>query len=173
MHDARDAEDTRLLAAGEIGPLVEGYYGVIIDRCRAKARGDEDAALEIASAVVERLLSELKRGRAYRVPFRVVVHKVIDWKALEHYGRRDVTLVELDESHADGSAAGRFEEFESDYDLDLLFAGLSPRERQVMELRWREGLAIEQIAQRLEMTRNAVDQALHRALVRLRERVCA
>lgn len=173
MHDARDAEDTRLLAAGEIGLLVESYYGVIIDRCRAKARGNEEAALEIAGAVAERLLSELKRGRAYRVPFRVVVHKVIDWKAAEHYGRRDVAIVELDEDHVDGSAADPFAEFESDYDLDLLFEGLSPRERQVMELRWREGLAIEQVAQRLEMTRNAVDQALHRALVRLREKVCA
>lgn len=32
MHDARDAEDTRLLEAGEYGLLVEGYYGVILDR---------------------------------------------------------------------------------------------------------------------------------------------
>jgi hypothetical protein len=26
MHDARDVEDTRLLAAGENGALVESYY---------------------------------------------------------------------------------------------------------------------------------------------------
>ncbi|MBA3402246.1 MAG: hypothetical protein H0U05_09715, partial [Actinobacteria bacterium] len=38
MHDARDAEDTRLLEAGELGLLVESYYGVIIDRCRVKVR---------------------------------------------------------------------------------------------------------------------------------------
>ena len=56
MHDARDAEDTRLLAAGELSLLVESYYGVIIDRCLVKARGRQDVALEIASAVAERLL---------------------------------------------------------------------------------------------------------------------
>ena len=38
MHDARDAEDTRLLEAGEYGLLVEGYYGVILDRCAAGVR---------------------------------------------------------------------------------------------------------------------------------------
>jgi len=27
MHDARDAEDTRLLEAGEVAALVESYYG--------------------------------------------------------------------------------------------------------------------------------------------------
>ena len=30
MHDARDAEDTRLLAGGEYGALVESYYETII-----------------------------------------------------------------------------------------------------------------------------------------------
>ena len=29
MHDARDAEDTRLLEAGEFSLLVESYYGVM------------------------------------------------------------------------------------------------------------------------------------------------
>ncbi len=28
MHDARDAEDTRLLEAGEFSLLVESYYGI-------------------------------------------------------------------------------------------------------------------------------------------------
>src|SRR5687768_14096751 len=84
MHDARDAEDTRLLEAGEIGLLVEGYLGVIYDRCRLKLRSSEHAE-DIAHEVVVRLLGELKRGRRYRVPFRVVVHKVIGWKVNEHF----------------------------------------------------------------------------------------
>jgi hypothetical protein len=37
MHDARDAEDSRLLEAGEYTLLVESYYGVVLDRCRARA----------------------------------------------------------------------------------------------------------------------------------------
>jgi len=33
MHDARDAEDTRLFETGESSRLLESY-GVVIDRCR-------------------------------------------------------------------------------------------------------------------------------------------
>ena len=62
-----------------IGLLVEGYLGVILDRCRLKLRSADDA-VDVAHEVVVRLLAELKRGRRYRVPFRVVVHKVIEWK---------------------------------------------------------------------------------------------
>ena len=67
MHDARDVEDTRLLAAGENGALVESYYETIIQRCRVRCRSEEDA-LECAQSVAVRLLSELKRGRRYAVP---------------------------------------------------------------------------------------------------------
>ncbi len=79
MHDARDAEDKRLLETGELTLLVESYYGVMLDRCRARV-WPEDGAIAVAAEVAIRLLSELKRGRRYRVPFRVVVHKVIGWK---------------------------------------------------------------------------------------------
>lgn len=95
MHDARDAEDTRLLEAGEHRLLVESYYGVVLDRCHLKVRGD--GALDVAHEVVLRLMSELARGRRYRVPFRVVVHKVIEWKSREHFQRGKVVEVALGE----------------------------------------------------------------------------
>ena len=76
MHDARDAEDQRKLEAGEYVALVESYYGVMLDRSRVKVRREDDA-VAVAAEVGIRLLSELKRGRRYRVPFRVVVHQVI------------------------------------------------------------------------------------------------
>ncbi|MGH3077648.1 MAG: hypothetical protein ACRDPZ_05625 [Gaiellaceae bacterium] len=66
MHDARDAEDTRLLEAGEYGLLVEGYYGVILGRCAAGVRRGDP--VDVAHEVVVRVLGELKRGRRYRVP---------------------------------------------------------------------------------------------------------
>ena len=84
MHDARDAEDQRLLDAGELSLLVESYYGVMLDRCRARVWPEADA-IGVAAEAAIRLLSELKRGRRYRVPFRVVVHKVIGWKIKEHF----------------------------------------------------------------------------------------
>jgi hypothetical protein len=84
VNDARDAEDNRLLEAGEHQLLVDGYSSVIIGRCRANV-WPEAEAIAVAGDVVIRLLSELKRGRRYRVPFRVVVHEVIGWKIKEHF----------------------------------------------------------------------------------------
>ena len=59
MHDARDAEDTRLLEAGEHKALLEGYYGVILDRCRLKVGGA--SYVDVAHEVVVRLMAELAR----------------------------------------------------------------------------------------------------------------
>src|SRR5438034_7078883 len=84
MHDARDAEDKRLLEAGEYARLVESYYGVIVKRCQARTKSDGDA-FDVAADVVIRLLGELKSGKRYGVPFRVVVHKLIGWKLAEHF----------------------------------------------------------------------------------------
>src|SRR5437763_4569558 len=93
MHDARDAEDKRLLEAGAYASLVESYYAVIVKRCQARTKSDGDA-FDVAADVVIRLLSELKAGKRYGVPFRVVVHKVIGWKLAEHFagGPRDTEL---------------------------------------------------------------------------------
>src|SRR5262245_33948658 len=96
MHDARDAEDRRLVEAGEHQLLVESYYGVILDRCRARLR-DEGHAIDVAAEVVIRLLTELKRGKTYPVPFRVVAHQVTTWKIKEFFTPGRVAEVELDE----------------------------------------------------------------------------
>ncbi len=61
MHDARDAEDKRLLEAGEIELLLAGWYETIVGRCVARMRGP--VGHDVAQAVCERLWRELKRGR--------------------------------------------------------------------------------------------------------------
>ena len=169
MHDARDEEDRRLLAAGEYARLVESYYGVILDRCRARVR-PEDAAIAVAAEVAIRLLTELKRGKTYSVEYRRIVHSIITFKINEHFAPGKITEVEFDE-RLHPAADDSFAQFESDFDLDVLFAELPERARRVVELRWRQGLSIDQIAEMLGMTRNAVDQALHRAHGILRERI--
>ena len=45
---------------------------------------------------------------------------------------------------------------------------LPPREREVVDLRWRQGLEPKDIAETLGIEPNAVHQALHRALEKLR-----
>jgi RNA polymerase sigma factor (sigma-70 family) len=159
----RDAEDDALLAAGRHADLLAAYYATILARIKLKVPAADVG--DVAHDVIERLLRELRRGRRYRVPFRVVVHNVVGWKLREHYARRvDEPLppepVAFDDPVGDA---------ETRIGLQQMLATLPPREREVMTLRLLEGLEIVEIADRLGMTRNAVDQAIHRARARLGE----
>jgi RNA polymerase sigma-70 factor, ECF subfamily len=163
-----DAEDARHLSDGDIAYLLAKYEPVVRARCVARLRGDL-AADDVAQNVLLRLLAEFHRGRRYEgVPYRVVVHQVVGWTLGDHFaGRRtDVPLPE-------GWEASVEDEHPALERLSLreLFASLPDRARRVCELRYLAGLEIDEIAQQLEMTRNAVDQALHRAHARLRDLV--
>jgi RNA polymerase sigma factor (sigma-70 family) len=166
MRDERDAEDARLLEEGDIAGLLAAYSDIIVGRCVARLRGD-DAAYDVAQDVRHRLLAEFRRGKRYKVPYRVVVHKVIDWTLSEHFEGRNtaVPLPDNWEPPVDDST----ESVLSRYYLVDLFGSLPERTRRVLELRYVGGLEIEQIADRLGLTRNAVDQALHRGHAKLRE----
>ena len=166
MHDARDAEDKRLQESGEYAKLVESYYGVIVKRCQARTH-DDGEALDVAAEVVVRLLGELKSGNRYKVPFRVVVHKVVGWKLSEHFAARSRDA-ELGDDLADD---GAYDVVEDRHDLMSLMEGLPTRERDVALLRILVGLAPSEIATKLGITRNNVDQAWHRAKGKLRERL--
>ena len=166
MHDARDAEDTRLLEAGEHKALLESYYGVILDRCRLKVGGA--SYVDVAHEVVVRLMAELARGRRYRVPFRVVVHKVIGWKVKEHFQRGRIEEVELEEwlalASTDSSA-----ELEADAGFESFLSGLTELEQEVLRLRYVDDLDFGEIGNRLGKEPNAVHQIHHRALTKLRK----
>lgn len=164
MHDARDAEDKRLLKAGEFARLVESYYAVIVKRCQARTRSDGEA-FDVAADVVIRLLGELKGGKRYAVPFRVVVHKVIGWKLAEHFAGRSQDR-ELDGNVPGEEAHGIADER---YDVMALLEDLPQREREVAGLRVIGGLDPAAIAVELGISRNNVDQAWHRAKQKLRE----
>ena len=166
MHDARDAEDTRLLEAGELSLLVESYYGVVLDRCRARVWPEADA-IAVAAEVAIRLLSELKRGRRYRVPFRVVVHKVIGWKIKEHFAPAKAQEVELDEWLKEASTDSTTE-LAGDSGFEALLEGLTELEQEVVRLRYLDDLDYKEIGKRLGKEPNAVHQIHHRALTKLR-----
>ncbi len=166
MHDARDAEDTRLLEAGEFSLLVESYYGVILDRCWARVWPEADA-LAVAAEVAIRLLSELKRGCRYRVPFRVVVHKVIGWKIGEHFSPAKAQEVKL-EGWLSEASTDSATEVEQGTGFEALLEGLTELEREVVRLRYVDDLDFQEIATRLGKEPNAVHQIHHRALTKLR-----
>lgn len=166
-HGARDAEDARLLARGSHAELLAAYYPLI--RARLGLRLPEGEALEVAHRVVDRLIQELSadKGRSYRVPFRVVVLQVTKWTLAAYLSPpREEPLAEPPEE----VAGDPYAEVEERNHLESLFADLPERVRQVLTLRWIDGLTPEQIARRLGIERNAVDQAIHRGYGALRER---
>ncbi len=158
-------DDDSLLESGDNARLLARYEVVIHQRCVAALRGHVDAE-DVAQDVKLRLFRELQSGRRYPVPYRVVVHNVIGWTVKDYFAGRDTTAP-LPEGWL-GDPGDPIGEADERFSLEALFAGLPERQRQVCELRYLEGLEIEEIAGRLGVKRNAVDQALHNAHKKLR-----
>jgi RNA polymerase sigma factor (sigma-70 family) len=170
MHDARDAEDKRLLEEGKHELLLANYFHPVIERCFLGLR-TEDAANEAAQRVFVRLLAELRRGRTYSVPFRVVVWMVTEWTLRSFYpsAKQESTLPDDWNPEAPDAYAA----WEDQHDLAVLISDLPPRQRDVLDLVYREGIGHDEIARRLGIKRNAVDQALHNGHRKLAEKLRA
>lgn len=168
MHDARDAEDNRLLEAKEHTQLLENYVYLVQEWVSLRVR-DRAAAEEVVQRVFLRLANELAGGRTYAVPYRVVVWNVVNWTArgYEWAPKEADTLPDGWE----GVAPDAFEEWEAEHDLGVLIADLPDRDREVLDLLHREGLSPLQAAERLGIERNAVDQAAYRGHRRVAERL--
>lgn len=167
MHDARDAEDKRLLEAGEHKLLLAGYFTPVRDRCFFRL-GTREAGDEAAQRVFLRLWHELQAGKAYRAPFRVVVWMVTEWTLRGFYS--NPAEAELPEQW-DAEGPDAYAEWEADYDLASLFSDLPRRQRQVLDLRYRAGMTPAEIAAELGIEANAVHQALHNGHRKLKERI--
>jgi len=164
MPHVRDAEDALNLQTGDFAALLAPYLEIIHQRCLIAVRDGQGE--DVAQNVYLRLLKEHQAGRRYRVPYRVVVHKVVDWTVKEHFAGRP-TDVALPEGWDPVDESDPYAEVD-DSDLDALWADLAEGDRRVLDLRYVQGLEIDEIAERLGKTRNAVDQALHRAHDKLR-----
>lgn len=160
-------DDDALLAARDHAYLLAKYEPVVVQRCVAALRGHPDAE-DVAQDVKLRLWRELQAGKSYPVPFRVVVSKVIDWTLRDYWqGRETHAPLPEDWDAAEPDPTDRVAGDESV--RALLQAWLEGRTFEVCELRYLAGLEIDEIAARLGITRNSVDQALHRAHTKLRE----
>jgi len=170
MHDARDVEDKRLLEAGDHKLLLAGYFHAVRELCFLRLR-DREAADEAAQIVFLRLFNELKRDKTYSVPFRVVVWKVVEWTVRGFYpGAKQDEMLPDD---WDPAAGDEYAGVEDDYDFGRLVADLPSRQREVLDLIHGQGLSHEQAAERLGITRNAVDQALHNGHRKLADKLGA
>lgn len=165
--DARDVEDDLLLETGDHATLLAAYYPIIRQRCLLAVRADAD---DVAHDVCLRLAAELRRGKRYSVPYRVVVHQFVTWTILE-YRARIPTDLPIPPGWDPESPDDPYARFEADYDIDQLFHELPTSDREVAELRYRRSLEIDEIAARVGKHRNAVDQALWRVHKKLRSRL--
>ncbi len=166
MHDERDADDRRLLETGDYDVLFAGYFDQVVDRCFLRLR-NEDQAHEVAQQVFLRLVTELRGGKTYPVPFRVVVWNVTNWTLDGFYpgAKHDAELPDdVDEPGPDAYA-----DWESEHDLAELLAQLAAGQREVCELRYLHGLEPGEIAVELRIKPNAVYQRLFNARNELRE----
>jgi RNA polymerase sigma factor (sigma-70 family) len=168
MHDARDAEDIRLFDEAKFTDLLAAYFHPVRERCFLRLR-DRDAGDEAAQRVFLRLWSELGAGKRYPVPFRVVVWMVVEWTIRGFYpgAKVDASLPD----GWDGASPDAFAAWEADHDLGVLLADLPPRQREVLQAIYREGLDAQQTATRLGIEPNAVYQALHNGHKKLAERL--
>src|SRR6266568_3941277 len=106
---ARDGEDARLVEAGDHAALLAAYYPTILLRLRTR-RLPFDEAEEVRQRVVEHLLRELRGGKKFTVPFRVIVHQRTTWTLLDYYKERQHQPGEfIDEQAVDSPGLERVE----------------------------------------------------------------
>src|SRR5688572_20005374 len=159
MHDARDAEDKRLLEAGDHRQLLENYTYVIRQLAFLHTRNPE-AADEVAQRASLRLMEELRRGAARHVLFRVRVYKVVRWTAQGH-DWRSKEADSLPEGWDPPDEHDEYERWATEDDVRALVAELPDGQRAAVELVDLDGLSPAQAAEQLGIRRNAVDQRLH------------
>ena len=166
-HAHGDLDDSQLLAAGDIGGLLARYEPVIRGRCIARLNGSLDAE-DVAQDVRLRLLDEFRRGKRYgEIPYRVVVHQVIGWTVADHFAGRP-THVPLPEGWEPAASDEPMAEVVGRGWVEWMVAQVDGKDGQVVALRYRDLLEPAEIAERLEMDRNAVYQAIHRALEKIK-----
>lgn len=173
--DARDAE---LLAAGDFWGAVERHFEALRMICRVRAEGDTNREDELLTRSMERLEASWQNGGLIRkvaeTPFRVIVLGTVCFADLDvHADRtREAERVESVATVPDDHARGGRE-----HDIGQrvvasstwrrYLAGLAPRDGECLMMAL-AGWSAREIGDRLGISGNAVNQAVHRAKRQLR-----
>ena len=160
----QDAHDRELLGRGAIDELLAGYVDLIRARCRTRCGPHGD---DVAQQACLRLWRELDAGKHRKGgnQFREIVNGVVAFACKGWEGTtlgRDAPLEEWTTEHTDSATDDVADEAMTRIDVDAFVDSLPPGDGEVARLRLIELLEIDQIAERLCKTRNAVDQALFR-----------
>ncbi len=162
-----DAEDDRLLARGDLDVLFARHYDDLV--ARARMRVGADRAGDVVQSALMRTLREIQSGREWPLPFRAVVHQHLRWEIASLAGGDPPALLPPGWDIADPAGHDALDAVEERLSLLAVLEALPPGDRRIMTRRYIDGREIDAIAHDLDMTRNAVDQALWRGRRALRD----
>lgn len=187
--DAHDHSDAKLLeelaklrAAGVaeprqneiIGLLIAGWYDRFFGYLAAKM--GTEAAEEVAGRVELELLKRLLKRAEFPVPWGAVVWRVVRdqrWAFIQEQKKRaehEFHVENVDTHRLAEPSEDPIDELDPDRDaerLTKLLEELSERDQLVINLRVIDEVPRPDAAEALEIDENAVDQARHRAIIRL------
>ena len=148
--------------------LYRRYYPRLLRFC-AKRLGDQHEAEEVAQEAFVKALRALPRLQGERrfYPWLTVIASRLCVDAHRRQGRTEPTP-DVDLGVIDGGQEAVIEATDLVL-LDQAMARLSPRHRQVLHLREREGWTYQQIASHLDCTQGTVEALLFRARRSLRK----
>lgn len=169
-HHMQDARDRCDLAAGRHDVLFARYWDAIHGAVRSVNLWNEADRQDAVQMACERLLKEWQRGKEYRVPIRVVILTVAMWTArgVKQRATIHVQRTVTDEGIERHAAADPYAELELVDWMESLFENLPPREREVMYLRYIEGMPPSHVAALIGIEPNAENQAHFRAVKAIR-----
>lgn len=165
-HRSDDAEDARLLAEGELNEVLARHLPALLKR--AQARMSHGEAQDCVQDAMIRVVRDHRRLGRFDLPIRVILHKRLTWQINDQFDARPNEAALPEDWHQEVQEPGYDELASRDY-VEQLLDHLDGKQRRVAEALYLDGLSIQEIADRFDMTRNAVDQALHRVHRRLKE----
>jgi RNA polymerase sigma factor (sigma-70 family) len=158
--DVQDARDRQLLAQGAIEELLARYVDLIQARCRTRCGSHGD---DVAQEACVRLWRELQAGkhREGRRPFREIVNGVVAFACRGYEGATFPSGTPIERDPPEPPDDGFECAVESRIDIEDFIKSLSAGDADVARMRF-AGAEIDQIAEALGRSRNAVDQSLYR-----------
>lgn len=175
-----DVDEQTLVAQAQSDPQAFAtLYDRYLDRIYAYAyrqTNDETLAKDITSATFEKALRHIRRFEWQGVRFGAWLYRIARNEIAQYYRRRRFLVPWLGQRGARAQVQERTPETavqssERQRQLRAALARLSAKDREIVRLRFFEGLSSGEVAEILACSRQTVYLRLHRALKRLRQQL--
>ncbi len=167
----RRREDALLIAEAQANPerfayLYEKYVGHIREYFLRRLEQNVPLAEDLTQEVFVRAFRYIAGFRMMNASYYTYLLRVAHSVLVNHYRKQSCETVSLSGNEGEEVLV---ESHPTSPDLDTLLAPLSPLERQIMVWKYREGLKIKAIAERVGKSENAVKLILSRTRKKLKK----